>query len=152
MRDFDCCENNKKILIQIYEQTRINITEEQLEVTVRDEGEGFDWRNQKESEGLEKTSGKGTTFIKTFFDSYQYNDKGNEITLIRKKPPTNNKKTAQENSRFCQRWLNAWMLRRRTKPFTDCEEPFKHLNGKCSLGIALKKDIKFPGILGIKIK
>ena len=51
-----------------------------------------------------------------------------------------------------ERWLNAWMLRRRTKPFTDCEEPFKHLNGKSSLEVALKKDVKFPEILGIKGK
>jgi hypothetical protein len=44
------------------------------------------------------------------------------------------------------------MIRRRTKPFTDCEEPFKHLNGKSSLEVALKKDAKFPEILGIKRK
>ncbi len=38
------------------------------------------------------------------------------------------------------RWLNAWMLRRRTKPFTDCEAPFSHLNGKTSLSQTTKKD------------
>jgi transposase-like protein len=37
-----------------------------------------------------------------------------------------------------ERWLNAWMLRRRTKAFTDCEVPFKHLNGKTSLFQTLK--------------
>lgn len=37
-----------------------------------------------------------------------------------------------------ERWLNAWMLRRRTKPFTDCDVPFKHLNGKTSLSQTLK--------------
>lgn len=51
-----------------------------------------------------------------------------------------------------ERWLNAWMIRRRTKSFTDCEEPFKHLNGKCPLEVALKKDVEFPEILGIKRK
>lgn len=49
-----------------------------------------------------------------------------------------------------QRWLNAWMIRRRTKPFTDCEEPFKHLNGRCSLEIVLKPGMEFPSILGVK--
>jgi len=49
-----------------------------------------------------------------------------------------------------ERWLNAWMIRRRTKPFTDCDNPFKHLNGKCSLSQTLKKDQKWPLILGIK--
>lgn len=38
------------------------------------------------------------------------------------------------------RWLNAWMIRRRTKPFTDCEAPFTHLNGKTSLTVTMKKD------------
>jgi transposase-like protein len=49
-----------------------------------------------------------------------------------------------------ERWLNAWMVRRRTKIFTDCDEPFKHLNGKCSLEKTLKKDHKWPSILGLK--
>jgi len=48
-----------------------------------------------------------------------------------------------------KRWLNAWMIRRRTKAFTDCDKPFKHLNGKCSLEKTLKKDQKWPSILGI---
>jgi len=48
------------------------------------------------------------------------------------------------------RWLNAWMIRRRTKNFTDCQKPFKHLNGKCSLSQTLKKDQKWPSILGIE--
>lgn len=49
-----------------------------------------------------------------------------------------------------ERWLNAWMIRRRTKYFTDCDTPFKHLNGKSSLSQTLKKDHKWPDILGIK--
>jgi len=49
-----------------------------------------------------------------------------------------------------ERWLNAWMIRRRTKNFTDCDKPFKHLNGKCSLQMTLKKDQKWPSILGVK--
>jgi transposase-like protein len=55
-----------------------------------------------------------------------------------------------ESWRGAERWLNAWMIRRRTKPFTDCSFPFKHLNGKMSLQIVLKKDTKFPNILGVK--
>lgn len=35
-------------------------------------------------------------------------------------------------------WCNAWMIRRRTKPFTDCEAPFKGLNGKCSIELTMK--------------
>lgn len=45
------------------------------------------------------------------------------------------------------RWLNAYVLRRRTKPFTDCSKKFKHLNGKCSLQMTLKKQASLPEIL-----
>lgn len=47
-------------------------------------------------------------------------------------------------------WLNGMLLRRRTKPFTDCGPKFKHLNGKSSLEIALKLNAPWPEILGIK--
>ncbi len=48
------------------------------------------------------------------------------------------------------RWLNAWMIRRRTKPFTDCDDPFKHLNGKCPLQMSIKKQAQWPEIPGIQ--
>lgn len=41
-------------------------------------------------------------------------------------------------------WLNAWMIRRRTKPFTDCEAPFTHLNGKMSLEMTIDLNKEFP--------
>lgn len=46
-----------------------------------------------------------------------------------------------------QRWLNAWMIRRRTKAFTDCDETFKHLNKHCSLEFTIKKQALWPDIL-----
>jgi len=49
-----------------------------------------------------------------------------------------------------ERWLNAYLIRRRTKPFTDCEVKFKKLNGKTSLQMTLKKQTKWPDILGVK--
>lgn len=55
-----------------------------------------------------------------------------------------------QSFRSAERWLNAWMLRRRTKPFTDCDVPFKHLNGKMSLEVVLKKEKSLPKILGVK--
>jgi hypothetical protein len=50
-----------------------------------------------------------------------------------------------------ERFLNAWMIRRRTKPFTDCGEPFKHLNGYSSLQMSMKKEAEWPQILGVKL-
>lgn len=48
-------------------------------------------------------------------------------------------------------WLNGMLIRRRTKPFTDCSPKFKHLNGKTSLEMTLKKPAKWPVILGVKV-
>lgn len=47
-------------------------------------------------------------------------------------------------------WLNGLLLRRRTKPFTDCGPKFKHLNGRCSLEMSIKKQAQWPDILGRK--
>lgn len=49
-----------------------------------------------------------------------------------------------------ERWLNAYLIRRRTKPFTDCEKPFKHFNGKMPLQNSIKKQALWPEIPGIQ--
>ena len=47
-------------------------------------------------------------------------------------------------------FLNAWLLRRRTSPFTDCDHPFKHLNGKAPLQMTIKDNLPWPEICGIQ--
>ena len=49
------------------------------------------------------------------------------------------------------RWLNAYVLRRRTKLLTDCRGKFKRLNGHCSLALTIKKQAEWPDILGTNI-
>lgn len=49
-----------------------------------------------------------------------------------------------------ERWLNAYLIRRRTKPLTDCQAKFKKLNGTSSLQQVLKKQASWPDILGVK--
>lgn len=44
-------------------------------------------------------------------------------------------------------WLNAYFIRRRLKPFTDCTKQFKNLNGKSSLEITLKDSCKIEDVL-----
>ena len=55
-----------------------------------------------------------------------------------------------DSYRSAERWLNAWLIRRRTKNFTDCDIPFKHLNGRCSLSMTIKKHQNWPQMLGLK--
>ncbi|MBI2465565.1 transposase [Candidatus Shapirobacteria bacterium] len=40
-------------------------------------------------------------------------------------------------------WFNAYFIRRRLKPFTDCTGQFKKLNGKCSLETVIQNETKF---------
>jgi len=50
-------------------------------------------------------------------------------------------------------WLNAYLVRRRTKTLTDCKAKFKHLNKHASLELTIKKQARWPDILtelGIK--
>lgn len=51
------------------------------------------------------------------------------------------------------RWFNAYLIRRRTLNFTDCEGKFKYLNKHCSLEFTIKKQAQWPEVLkklGIK--
>jgi len=50
-------------------------------------------------------------------------------------------------------WLNAYLIRRRTKTLTDCKGKFKHLNKHAALEFTIKKQARWPDILtnlGIK--
>ena len=47
-----------------------------------------------------------------------------------------------QSYRSAERWLNAWLVRRRTNILTDCGKPFKQLIGKSGFEMALKKDQK----------
>ena len=66
---------------------KLDLTPDKITIIVRDEGEGFDWRKQFESEGedLTKTSGRGMLYMKMNFDSFSYNEKGNEVTMIKER-------------------------------------------------------------------
>ena len=66
---------------------RLDLTPDKLVIVVRDEGKGFDWKKQFESAGEDtaKTSGRGTIYMKTFFDSFSYNEAGNEVILVKER-------------------------------------------------------------------
>lgn len=49
-----------------------------------------------------------------------------------------------------ERWLNGYLIRRRTKPFTDCEGQFKKFNGRLPLQNSIKKQAEWPVIPGIQ--
>lgn len=67
---------------------RLDVDNNRAIVVVRDEGPGFDWKNVPDptaQENLMKTSGRGTLFMKFYMNEVNYNEAGNEITLIKYK-------------------------------------------------------------------
>lgn len=57
-----------------------------LRIVVRDEGHGFDWQaitKALEAGELMSTGGRGLVMMHSFMDKVTYNDKGNEVTLIK---------------------------------------------------------------------
>lgn len=49
-----------------------------------------------------------------------------------------------------ERFLNAYLIRRRTKPFTDCGKPFTHFNGHTPLENTIRKGSDYPTIPGVQ--
>lgn len=45
-----------------------------------------------------------------------------------------------ESFKTANLWFNAYFLRRRLKPFTDCYRKYNYLNGKCSLQVTVKDE------------
>jgi transposase-like protein len=43
-----------------------------------------------------------------------------------------------------EKWLNAYILRRRFRPFRDCSRKFRYLNGKTSISQTCKKEAVLP--------
>jgi len=43
-----------------------------------------------------------------------------------------------------EKWLNAYIIKRRLKPFTSCSKKFRFLNGKTSISQTLKKEAVLP--------
>jgi len=67
-------------------------------ISVRDDGPGFDLSrvpDPTDPENLEKVSGRGLFLIRTFLDDVQFNDRGNEITMVKRREMTSNAASAQ---------------------------------------------------------
>lgn len=54
-----------------------------------------------------------------------------------------------ESFSSAMRFLNAWMIRRRFAPFTDCRKPFTHLNGYSSFEKSRNPNLPWPVIPGL---
>lgn len=70
-------------------QVTISLDPQRLEVRVRDEGPGFDPQklpDPTDPDCLLQPSGRGIMLARTFMDVVRFNEKGNEVTLIKFRP------------------------------------------------------------------
>jgi DNA-binding response OmpR family regulator len=63
---------------------------EGVEFTIRDQGKGFDWRGVMDAiyaDGIVRHSGRGIILTSYFVDEIKYNEKGNEVRLVKHLSP-----------------------------------------------------------------
>lgn len=66
----------------------ISVCENELAMTISDQGQGFAWREHKrDMPQPDSESGRGLAIIETCFDRIEFNDSGNEITFRKKLDP-----------------------------------------------------------------
>ena len=66
----------------------VKINEEEARFVIRDEGPGFDVAAVPDPDrpgGLEPEEGRGLSLMRAFMDEVTFNDRGNEITMIRRR-------------------------------------------------------------------
>ncbi len=75
-----------------YAQRRVTVdacfTSEVAEVTIRDEGPGFDFAalpDPRDPENLLRASGRGLLLVSAFMDEVHFNDAGNAVTLVKRR-------------------------------------------------------------------
>ena len=63
-------------------------TPDEAKIVIRDEGPGFDpgsLPDPTDPANLERASGRGVLLMRTFMDDIQYNDQGNEVTMVKRR-------------------------------------------------------------------
>lgn len=96
LRDADDGSFEKLIALRMgqspYRDRRVRVaarfSQDEARFVIRDEGSGFDVSKLPDPtnpENIARAHGRGILLIRTFMDSVQYNDKGNQITLIKKR-------------------------------------------------------------------
>lgn len=78
--------------LEPYRSRRVTLiaeyTREYARFTIRDQGPGFDVnkvRNPTEDDAIELASGRGILLMRSFTDSIEYNDAGNEVRMLKRR-------------------------------------------------------------------
>ncbi len=87
-------ELEKRSKLKKYRDRKVRVTylckNGVVKIVVKDDGNGFDWRKLPETQdNLYESHGRGVSIARYCFDEVNYNDKGNEVTLLKKIDPPN---------------------------------------------------------------
>lgn len=81
--------------IEPYRSRRVTListyTHDEARFTIRDEGPGFDItkvRNPTEDDAIALASGRGILLMRSFMDEVEYNSKGNEVSMLKRRSST----------------------------------------------------------------
>ena len=84
---------NERSRMAPYCDRRVRLTErvdhEQAVIVIEDEGKGFNVSKHKDcrdEENMGRASGRGMTLMRAFMDEVSFNDRGNQVTLIKRRP------------------------------------------------------------------
>ncbi len=64
------------------------VTDDSITIRVSDQGEGFDYTDQPDPtapDRLELPSGRGLLLMRSYMDEVVFNEKGNEVTMVKKR-------------------------------------------------------------------
>lgn len=83
-------ELDKRCNDERYSARKVHIAlrhyEDRCEVTIRDDGDGFDWRILPDPrKQIFELHGRGIAIAKMYCDDLRFNERGNEVTLVKKK-------------------------------------------------------------------
>jgi len=62
------------------------VTDEQVDIRISDEGPGFDFQDVPDptlDENLDKPTGRGLMLIRAYMDTVEFNEKGNELHMVK---------------------------------------------------------------------
>lgn len=68
---------------------QVRLNRQEATFTIRDDGPGFDptsLPDPTDPENLDKVSGRGLLLMRTFMDDVTHNDRGNEVTMVKRAP------------------------------------------------------------------
>lgn len=69
-----------------------SLSPERAEFVIRDEGPGFDpssLHDPTDPDNLDRMSGRGILLMRTFMDEVDFNERGNEVKLVKRRPVAN---------------------------------------------------------------